>query len=381
MADMKRLYWAEPDVYECEVAVKAMGDCRVTAEPVLFHPEEGGQPADSGTIGPAAVLRVAIENGQVVHTLDRPLADGTYVARIDRQRRRYTAAHHTAQHILSGIAAERFGLQTVGVHIGLEGCTVDFDEKIECDVAEQLERLALEVVAQDLPVETVFGGGDEPVRSRFGDISAQVVRVVQIGDCDRSPCCGAHVKTTGQIGLVRIFNLENKKDGTRVSFLAGQKALEQSQAETAVLRELRKAASCSTSELPSTLQKALERAKELSKELNQVWSLRLADLAASADVVTLGASQVGLYVGDLPKGLAVTLAGMIARATTGAGIVVSDVQIAVSSTTLDAGRLLKSIRNEIGGKGGGSPRAANGRLDKPVSKKELINILANCTIA
>jgi len=375
---MKRLYWTEPDRYEFEVAVKAVGDGRVTIDPIVFHPDEGGQPPDTGTIGEAAVCQVEIVNDQIVHTLDRPLADGTYVARVDRERRCYTACQHTAQHILSGIAAEQFGLQTTGVHIGLEACTVDFDKKIDWDAAEDLERKAVAIVTEDVPVETVFGDKGEQVRSRFGEIEADVVRMVKIGACDKSPCCGAHVKTTGRIGVIRIFNLESKKEGTRVSFLAGQKALEQSQAETSILRELRKTASCSTSELPAILEKALERAKELSKEVNHVWSLRLSDLTRSAEIVTAGSSKVGVYVGALPRELVATLAGMIAESVKGVGIAVSDTHIAVSSTTLDAGQLFKHVQKEIGGRGGGSPRAAQGRLDNPVTNHDLVGILARC---
>jgi len=375
---MKRLYWTKPDTYECEVAVKAVGDSRVTTDPIVFHPDEGGQPPDTGTIGEAAVCQVEIVNDQIVHTLDRPLADGTYVARVDRERRCYTACQHTAQHILSGIAAEQFGLQTTGVHIGLEACTVDFDKKIDWDAAEDLERKAVAIVTEDVPVETVFGDKGEQVRSRFGEIEADVVRMVKIGACDKSPCCGAHVKTTGRIGVIRIFNLESKKEGTRVSFLAGQKALEQSQAETSILRELRKTASCSTSELPAILEKALERAKELSKEVNHVWSLRLSDLTRSAEIVTAGSSKVGVYVGALPRELVATLAGMIAESVKGVGIAVSDTHIAVSSTTLDAGQLFKHVQKEIGGRGGGSPRAAQGRLDNPVTNHDLVGILARC---
>ncbi|MBN2128905.1 MAG: hypothetical protein JW741_05385 [Sedimentisphaerales bacterium] len=375
---MKRLYWTEPSTYEFEVAVKAVGDGCVTIDPIVFHPDEGGQPADTGTIGEAVVRQVEIVDDRVIHTLDRSLADGTYVARVDRRRRNHTACHHTAQHILSGVAAEQFGLQTTGVHIGLEACTVDFGNKIDWDVAEDLERRAMAIVMEDLPVETVFGDTDEPVRSRFGAIDADVVRVVKIGDCDKSPCCGAHVRSTGRIGVVRIFNLENKKEGTRASFLAGQKALEQSQRETAILRELRKAASCSTLELPAILEKALERAKELSKEVDRVWSLRLSDLARSVEVVTAGSSKIGVYVGALPRALVATLAGMIAESVEGAGIAVSDTHIAVSSTTLDAGQLFKQVQKEIGGKGGGSPRAAQGRLDNPVTNHDLVGILARC---
>jgi len=376
---MKRMYWTHPDVFETDVDVTAVGPSKVATNPVIFHPDEGGQPADKGTIGEAVVCRVEVIEGQVVHTLDRPLPDGRYVARVDKEHRLYTATQHTAQHILSGIAAGQFGLNTVGVHIGPEACTVDFDNKIEWDVAEDLERRAMEVVTRDIPIETAFNDEETQARSRFGLIESDVIRVVKIGDVDKSACCGAHVGTTGQIGVIRIFDLENKKGGTRLSFLAGRKALEQSQAQTAILRELRKAAGCASAELPAVLRKALERSKELAREVERLWSLRLADLAKSARIITIGLSQVGVHIGELPKmetqNLASVLAGMIAESLAGAGIVISDTQIAISSKTLDAGALLRQIQSHTGGKGGGSPKSANGRLDRPVTIDELATLL------
>jgi alanyl-tRNA synthetase len=371
---MKRLYWTRPDLLEVEVEVTRVGDRQVTTDPVIFHPHEGGQPADRGTIGEAAVLAVAVVEGTVVHTLDRPLNDGQHMARLDAEHRRYTARQHTAQHILSGIAQSQFELATVGVHIGLATCTVDFDKSVDWDLARDLERRAIEVALLDLPVETVFDDGDVRGRGRFGPIESDVIRVVKIGGYDKSACCGAHVATTGQVGVVRIFELEKKKQGTRASFCAGLKALEQSQAETSVLAELRKTASCSTAELPSILQKTLERSKELSKEISRVWSLRLSDLTRSAEEVTIECSPVGIYVGELPKELVSTLAGAIAESV-GAGVVVASAQIAVSSRTVDAGSLFRKIQQMVGGKGGGSAKAANGRLDRPVAIDELKSIL------
>ena len=73
---MKRLYWTQPDVIEAEVEVVTVGPNQVTIDPILFHPDEGGQPADRGTIGEAVVQDVQVVDGKIVHTLDRPLADG-----------------------------------------------------------------------------------------------------------------------------------------------------------------------------------------------------------------------------------------------------------------------------------------------------------------
>jgi alanyl-tRNA synthetase len=372
---MKRLYWTQPDTLEAEVVVAALEDSRVTTDPVLFHPDEGGQPPDAGTIGEANVLGVEVIDGQIVHRLDRPLSNGRYVARVDRLRREHTASHHTAQHIISGIAQERFGLRTTGVHIGLERCTVDFDRKVEWETVTALEREVMEVVTLDVPVETLFDEADVRVRDELKPIEADVIRVVKIGAWDQSACCGAHVRTTGRIGVVRLCDIESKKDGTRLFFLAGRKALEYSQQETNILRELRKAASCSTPELLATFEKAQSQARDLTKEIARLWTQMLPGLAASAQVREVQSSKVGVQVAEVPPQLVAKLAGLIAETTEGVGIAVSGTRIAISSRTLDAAALLKTIQSAVGGKGGGSAGAANGNLGRTVTADEILTIL------
>jgi len=374
---MKRLYWMAPDVFETEVEVRAVADCKVTIMPILFHPDEGGQPADKGTIGEAAVRSVEVVDGRIVHTLDRPLADGKYLGRLDKPHRLYTAGQHTAQHILSGIAQKQLGLATIGVHIGLEKCTVDFDKSIDWDTAADLERRSMEVVTLDIPVETVFNDPDVRMRNDSGLTEAGVVRVVKIGDYDKSACCGAHLGTTGQIGVIRILGIESKKNGSRVTFVAGMKALEYSQVETSVLRELRKVAGCSTSELPAILRKALDRTNDLNKEVERLWSLLLPGLAASAQIAEVQSTKIGIQVAEMPNPLLTKLAGMIAEAVGGAGIAVSGPNIAISSTGASAKDILAHIQSVAGGKGGGSPRAANGKLGRAVTPEEIVAILSS----
>jgi alanyl-tRNA synthetase len=297
------------------------------------------------------------------------------MARVDVQRRRHTAGHHTAQHIISGLAAQQFGLKTTSAHISLQRSTVDFDRKVEWDTITALERAAMEVVTCNLPVETVFGATDVRGRDDLKAVEADVIRVVKIGDCDKSACCGAHVATTGQIGLVRLCDIENKKQGTRVTFLAGAKALEYCQEETSVLRELRKVASCSTPELPAIFEKALGQARELAKEIDRLWSQRLPDLAVSAEVVEVESSKIGIQIAGIPEALVAKLAALIAQATAGTGIAISGMRIAINSETLNAGALLQRVQAAAGGKGGGSPKAANGRLGRAITSEEVAAIL------
>lgn len=372
---MKRIYWTNPDACEVEVEVKSIGDCTVTIEPIVFHPDEGGQPADKGRIGHCDVLNVEIIDGRIVHTLDKQLGDGTYIARVDRQHRLHIARRHTAQHIISGIAEKRFDLRTVGVHIGLESCTVDFDKKIDWETAQVIERHSMEVVTENISVKTVFN--DTDVRTRFDlkEIESDMIRVVKIGDYDASACCGTHVRRTGDIGIIRILDLESKKNGTRISFSAGLKALELSQAETSILKELRQLSKCSTIELPAILHKALESSKNLNKEVERLQSLMLPGLVESAMIVEIGSSKIGIQIDAVSGKLAGKLAAMIANEIDGTGIVISDGNIVINSKNLNANDLLEKLHKAVGGKGGGSSNAASGRLDRKIKNDQIVKIL------
>jgi alanyl-tRNA synthetase len=372
---VKRLYWTNPDVYEIEVEVKSIGDRRITIDPIVFHPDEGGQPPDRGTIGEADVLNVEIIEGRIVHTLSKPLGSGRYIAQLDRQHRLHTSRQHTAQHIISGIAERQFNLKTVGVHIGFERGTVDFDKKTDWKTAQAIEQHSMEAVAKNIPVETVFN--DTDIRSRFdlSEIDSDTIRVVRIGEYDTTACCGIHVLRTGDIGIIRILDLEGKKEGTRVYFLAGRKALEFSQTETSILRELRKSSKCSTLELPVIFQKALDQSKILGKEVERLQNLMLPSLAKSAEIIEAGSSKLGIQLNAVSGKYAGKLAALIADEIDGTGIVVSDKNIVINSRNLNASGLLQRLQKAVGGKGGGSSKSASGKLGRTVTSEQIIEIL------
>ncbi|MCK5743576.1 MAG: alanyl-tRNA editing protein, partial [Caldisericia bacterium] len=245
---MRRAYWNSPDVFEFDVDVVSVGEKKVTINPDVFHPDEGGQPADTGMIGSAVVQSINLEDGQIVITLDLDLKDGKYKATIDRTQRLFTSRFHTAQHIISGIAESDFGLKTVGVHIG-EISTIDFDNELNWDNTVKLETLSNKIVMENIPVETSFGTGATRFNETIEKLDSDDIRIVTIGEIDSSACCGAHAPKTGNIGLIKIISLEKKRDGSRISFVAGSQAMIYSQNESHVLRGLRKNTSCSNDEL------------------------------------------------------------------------------------------------------------------------------------
>ena len=90
--ETEKLYYADPyettftaTVLGCEAA---KGGYLVTLDRTAFYPEGGGQPADHGTLGGAAVTDVHEKDGVITHTCDRPLTVGdTVEGAIDWDRR------------------------------------------------------------------------------------------------------------------------------------------------------------------------------------------------------------------------------------------------------------------------------------------------------
>jgi alanyl-tRNA synthetase len=368
---MRRAYWNSPDIFEFDVDVVSVGEKKVTINPDVFHPDEGGQPADRGTIGSAVVQSINLEDGETVITLDSDLKDGSYRAIIDKTQRLFTSRFHTAQHIVSGLAESDFGLKTVGVHIG-EISTIDFDNELNWDNAVELETQSNEIVMENIPVETSFGAGatrfNETIEKLDSDdirivtiekLDSDDIRIVTIGEIDSSACCGAHAPKTGNVGLIKIISLEKKRDGSRISFVVGSQAMIYSQNESHVLRELRKNTSCSNDELSEKFQQLTNKNKKMNRELITLRTRLLPSIVDSCEVLSYKNNTIGYSLENLPGKIQNKLTSMISDKH-GIGIVVSEGLISIVSKTISAVELLSIITKKLGGKGGGNEKNARG---------------------
>ena len=116
------------------------GGYEVTLDRTAFFPEGGGQPWDTGTLGPARVLEVHDRGGQVVHLCDSPLEPGQAVrGTIDWDRRFDLMQQHSGEHIVSGLAHARWGCDNVGFHLGAELVTIDLSVELDEEQLSWLE--------------------------------------------------------------------------------------------------------------------------------------------------------------------------------------------------------------------------------------------------
>lgn len=207
----------------------ADGQWEVVLDRSLFYPEGGGQPADLGWIGDARVLDVQAVDGVIRHRTDAPV-QGPVQARVDGERRLDHMQQHSAQHLISALAEDRFGLATVGFHLGAESTTIDFDKTLMPAAQAGLLAAVDEAIQAD---HAITGRAVEAaeldglgVRSRgLPEGLVGPVRLVEIDGLDLNTCGGTHVVSTGGLHLVVFHRTERHKGGTRLSFLAGGRAV------------------------------------------------------------------------------------------------------------------------------------------------------------
>ena len=230
--DTRKLYYEdayirrfESRVLRCEKADKGW-DVELAA--TAFFPEEGGQTADTGTLGGVRVLDVRERDGAIVHRTDGPLPAGSTVEGVlDWAERLRKMQDHTGEHIVSGLVHTAFGYENTGFHLGEDGCTVDFSGELTREQLDRIEDEANRAVWQDLPVTARFPLSFELAGMEYRSKLelTRDVRIVTIEGVDACACCAPHVSSTGQIGAIKILDYMRHRGGTRLWMKAGADAL------------------------------------------------------------------------------------------------------------------------------------------------------------
>lgn len=212
-------------VLECEPKKDGYA---VRLDRTAFFPEGGGQCADTGRLGGASVTDVQIQGGDVWHYTDAPLSVGTEVEGIlDWETRFSRMQHHTAEHIVCGIAHRWYGLTNVGFHLGNEDVTLDLDGELTREQINGIEDEANRVVWANMTVTPSIPTAEElaTVTYRSKKELEGRVRLVTIDGVDCCACCAPHVGRTGEIGLIKLLDFIRYKGGVRIHLVCGGAAV------------------------------------------------------------------------------------------------------------------------------------------------------------
>jgi alanyl-tRNA synthetase len=367
------------DAYRAEftaaIVERSVDGTRVYLDETAFYPTSGGQPHDVGTLGGVAVVDVVDEDERIAHVLAAPLGGGgsepRLVGRIDWVRRYDHMQQHTGQHLLSAVFEDMFGAKTVSVHFGPESSTLDLDvESLTHEQFVAAETRANELVGEARPVAVTFQDAQTAQGLRKASDRAGTLRIVSIEGVDRSACGGTHVRSTAEIGAVLVRSSEKVRKTTRVEFVCGRRALRRVRRDLDALSAIAASLSSSLDDAPAVVATQSERLREADnarKKLDR--ELSGYRVRERYDATTPGADGVRTIVVrdatsiDELRAFAQAAFALPRVVVIGALLTPASVLLASSEDSgIDAGRLLKERLAIVGGRGGGSPRLAQGSV-------------------
>ena len=212
-------------VLECE---KMDENYKIELDRTAFFPESGGQYSDTGTLGEAKVLDVQIEDGIIYHYCDKPLNIGDTVNGIINFAERYDKMQqHSGEHIISGIVHKLYGYNNTGFHLSDNIVTLDFDGMLNRDQLNEIEILANEAVQKNVCITAEYPSIENLKNTEYRsklDLTENV-RLVTIDGYDVCACCAPHVKSTGEIGIIKLLEAEKHKSGIRITIKCGMRAV------------------------------------------------------------------------------------------------------------------------------------------------------------
>jgi alanyl-tRNA synthetase len=385
-----RLYYHDSFLYNFDAEVRSVVETPrpgLILDQTAFYPTSGGQVHDTGWLispdGKFAVTEVAdTEDGHIVHYLEAPLKGVQPGARvrgeIDPARRRDHMQQHSAQHVLSSAFVRLFGMATVSFHMADDYCSIDLDTpSLGKDQVESAERLANEIMIEDRPVDVRYVTRDAAEKlglRKLPPAERDQLRLIDIRDWDLTACGGTHVTRTGQIGGILLRKTEKVRQGYRVEFVAGQRAVSTARRDFSTLTETAAMFSAGIYDVPQQARKSLDEIRLLRKQREQSQEELAAAQAAALLAETpesQGRKLVVRTFSDRDLNFLKLLAQKLTRQSPAAIALLATespqpalVFAQSAGQPYDMGALLKETLAKLGGRGGGSKDFAQGGVPR-----------------
>ena len=351
-----------------------------------FYAESGGQVADTGIITSGEfegkVVNVVKKHDVFIHQVEivkgiAPSVGAEVKMKIDADRRKDIQRNHTATHILHKVLREN-----LGTHVEQSGSLVDdeklrFDfshyEAIEPEMIEKIEKSVNDIILSNLKVKIDFENIEDAKKrgamALFSDKYGDVVRVVEIDGYSIELCGGAHVKSTGEIGLFNIESESGIASGTRrITATTGHASLKYVNKLEEKLSKVAGMLKTDGKNVVDVIEKYIAEAKNIVKEYEQLQTklvkYEINELLENVDeingVKVLKAAFANKDVNELKeivdRGKEKLQSGIIILGTNNGGKAIFVVGVTKDLISkVKAGEIVKVAAQVAGGNGGGRP--------------------------
>ena len=395
------------DHLETETKITAIsgqdGENFLKLDKTPFYAESGGQVADTGILQ---------KDGEKIHVLDVQKGpdgylhkvdhlpeepEGTWFARVDKEKRNETEKHHSATHLMHAALRE-----VLGDHVVQKGSLVEKDrlrfdfshyEPVNHLQLDEIEAIVNEKIQENIPLIEERNVSIKEAKKRgammlFGEKYGEKVRVITFDpDFSVELCGGTHIKATGEIGYFRFMTESSAAAGIRrVEAVAGRSADRFLRNEKHLLENLREIVG-SQQNIENDVQRLLEKNKELEKELKQLQQKQASDklqqliknpeevngirlIRGRADALDMNTLKQSGYdaLNQLKENAVVVLASEDPES--GKVYLMAAITEDLVAKGMKAGSLVGSLGKIVGGGGGGQPTlaTAGGRFPEKIDE-------------
>lgn len=358
------------------IDVKEIDDkFHVILDKTAFFPGGGGQHCDLGIIDDHKIIDVYEKDDVVYHVLEKkPIKIHKVKCEIDWNRRTDGMHQHLGQHVLSGAFFNLFNANTFAIHLGADISTVDIYGVLNEEQVRQAEKLANKIIGDAVTVQSFVPSKSELKKltlRRALPNTEEDIRVVKIGDFDINACCGLHPSSTLDLRLIKIRRFEKHKEGTRIEFLTGERAISDSFKKDEFQNSICKYLNCNENEAINgikNLNESLRGANEANKSLNILLAkYQVKEILENAEKINdirvikeVFDGENLKYVNNLTSKLVEnenTIALMAVKSDDKVNLIFA---CSKNIKAVKMNDLLKDAISLIDGKGGGSPFQAQG---------------------
>ena len=395
MRFMDGIYRFERQPYQQELEVEVLrveeksGGWEAFLDDSILYPEGGGQPSDRGRLNDVEVTHVEKTDEGPAHHVVAPIETGKARLVLDWERRYDHMQQHTAQHILTRTAGDRFGWSTRSFHIG----PVVSDIELDCGPpqpaeVEQLEAGVAEIIVQARPIRGYRVSPDEfsklDVRSRglpaghAGDI-----RLVEIEGFDLNTCGGTHLISSAEVEVLKVVAAEPLRGGCRLFWVAGKRVRTRLATHDQRMVELRRLLDSGDDEIVGNLRlrmDQLQRARRAQRWLENrlAGSLASESISQAGDLVDLHlegfeAPMLRPLAEAMTKSLGRRVAMLTAESESGFLFAV----VVGQETGIDVRTAGRGVAEIFGGRGGGAGQVFQGKAENLTDRSNAVGFLSS----
>ena len=375
---MEQLYYENPYLKEFTAniidAKEIDGKFHLILDNTAFFPGGGGQWCDTGKIGNLDVLEVYEKENTIYHVVSTAPSQMTDLkCVIDWNTRIDGMQQHLGQHVLSGSFFNLFNANTFAIHLGADISTVDILGNLTEEQVREAERLANKIIGDNVPVLSFIPSEEELKNIKLRRAlpnTEEDIRVVHIKGFDINACCGLHPTSTKDLRLIKIKRFTKHKEGTRIEFLAGNRAVEDTLKKDELFSSICSYLSCNENEALNgikNLNASLKDANDTNKSLNTLLAkYQVKDLIDNAENISNYKVIKQIFDGDMKYVNTLTsklvendniIALMAVKNGEKANLLFS---CSKNIKDIKMNELFKDAIAAIDGRGGGSPFQAQG---------------------